>query len=50
MKTTSHSEYLKLRSVYIKPAKNAFASDIHLSEQWKTLNYLSRPDFDDALE
>jgi N-dimethylarginine dimethylaminohydrolase len=44
MKTTHHSEYLKLESVYIKPAKNAFISDIHLSEQWRALNYLSRPD------
>ena len=50
MKTTNHSEYLKLESVFIKPAKNAFISDIHLSEQWRELNYLSRPDFDNALE
>lgn len=50
MRTTHHSEYLKLKSVYIKPAKNAFVSDIYLSEQWKDLNYLSRPDFDDAIE
>lgn len=50
MKTTHHSEYLKLHSIFIKPVKNAFVSDIHLSEQWKDLNYLSRPDFDSALE
>ncbi len=50
MKTTHHSEYLKLQSVFIKPAKDAFVSDIHLSEQWRELNYLSRPDFDNALE
>jgi len=50
MKTTHHSEYLKLESVYIKPTKNAFVSDIHLSEQWKELNYLSRPDFDNSME
>ena len=48
MKTTHHSEYLKLESVYLKTAKSAFVSDIHLSEQWKGLNYLSRPDFDEA--
>jgi N-dimethylarginine dimethylaminohydrolase len=48
MKPTYHSEYLKLKSVYIKPAKNAFVSDIHLGEQWKGLNYLSRPNFDEA--
>ena len=50
MKTTCHSEYLKLQTVYLKSAKSAFVSDIHLSEQWRDLNYLSRPDFDDAVE
>jgi len=50
MKTTCHSEYLRLNKVFIKPAKNAFISDIHLSEQWRALNYLSRPDFDNSLE
>lgn len=49
MSATSHSEYLKLHSVYLKSAKKSFVSDIHLSEQWKKLNYLSRPDFDDAI-
>jgi len=50
MNTTCHSEYLKLQKVFIKPAKDAFVSDIHLSEQWRELNYLSRPDFDNAME
>tara|TARA_R110002073_G_scaffold40547_5_gene115154 strand:- start:290620 stop:291498 length:879 start_codon:yes stop_codon:yes gene_type:complete len=50
MKTTQHTEYLKLQSVFIKPVKNAFVSDIHISEQWKDLNYLSRPDFDLSIE
>jgi len=50
MKTTYHSEYLKLKSVYLKLAKNAFVSDNHLSEQWKDLNYLSRPYFDEAID
>lgn len=50
MTTTHHSEYLKLKSVYLKSVKDAFVSDIHLSEQWRDLNYLSRPDFDLALE
>jgi len=49
MSTTHHSEYLKLKTVFLKPAKNAFVSDIHLSEQWRALNYLSRPDFDESL-
>ena len=50
MKSTHHSEYLKLESIYIKQAKKAFVSDIHLSEQWKDLNYLSRPDFEEAID
>jgi len=50
MKTTHHSEYLKLQSVFIKSAQNAFVSDAELTAQWQELNYLSRPDFDNALE
>lgn len=45
MKTTCHSEYLKLKSVFIKPAKNAFLSSETLHNQWRELNYLSQPDF-----
>jgi len=50
MTTTHHSEYLKLRSVYIKSAKNAFVSDKHMSKQWQSLNYLSQPDYNTALD
>lgn len=50
MKATHHSEYLKLKSVYLKPAKNAFVSDIHLSQQWRDLNYLSQPNFDSSID
>ncbi|MBN4085000.1 hypothetical protein JYT89_01515 [Flavobacteriaceae bacterium AH-315-B10] len=50
MRTTHHSEYLKLKSVYIKPAKNAFVSNKHLCEQWRDLNYLSQPNFDKSIE
>jgi len=50
MKITHHSEYLKLKQVFIKSAKNAFVSDEYLSEQWESLNYLSRPDFENASE
>lgn len=49
MKSTSHSEYLKLQSVFIKSADNAFISQIELNNQWKGLNYLERPDFDNAI-
>jgi N-dimethylarginine dimethylaminohydrolase len=50
MKTTHHSEYLKLHSVFIKPAKHAFVSEAELTAQWQALNYVSRPDFNKALE
>jgi N-dimethylarginine dimethylaminohydrolase len=49
MSATFHSEYLKLKSVYIKPALDAFISDEVLSEQWQALNYLSKPDFGTSL-
>lgn len=49
-KTTHHSEYLKLSSVYIKSAKDAFQSDSLLENQWEELNYLSQPDFNSALK
>lgn len=49
MKTTHHSEFLKLQTVFIKPAKNAFVSDNELIAQWQELNYLSRPDFNSSL-
>lgn len=50
MTTTHHSEYLKLESVYIKPAENAFISKDHLVEQWDDLNYLSQPEFKSSLK
>jgi len=50
MKTTHHSEYLKLDSVYIKTAKEAFESDSALESEWEKLNYLSKPDFSLALK
>jgi len=50
MKTTHHSEYLKLKSVYLKSAKNAFVSDVFLNEQWKELNYLSKPDSNESID
>ena len=49
-KITQHSEYLKLASVYIKTAKNAFQSEALLAEQWKELNYLSKPGYKEALK
>lgn len=50
MKTTHHSEFLKLQTVFIKPVKYAFISNIYLSNQWEQLNYISCPDFKTSLE
>jgi len=50
MKATHHSEYLKLKSVYLKSVRDAFVSDIHLNGQWRDLNYLSCPNFDKSIE
>jgi len=43
MKTTHHSEYLKLSSVFLKRAEDAFISQELLRAQWQELNYLSEP-------
>ena len=45
MKTTYHSEYLKLNTVFIKSAKNAFVSEQVLKEQWRAHNFLDQPDY-----
>lgn len=50
MKSTHHSEYLKLQTVYIKSVQNAFISQDELNNQWKDLNYLEQPNFDDAVK
>jgi N-dimethylarginine dimethylaminohydrolase len=44
MKTTFQSEYGKLKSVFIKRPKEAFADDNQIASQWKELNFLSKPD------
>jgi N-dimethylarginine dimethylaminohydrolase len=49
MKTTHHSEFLKLESVLIKPAVNAFVSEELLKAQWDALNYLSQPNFNTSV-
>ncbi|MDT0553951.1 dimethylarginine dimethylaminohydrolase family protein [Urechidicola vernalis] len=46
---TKHSEYLKLKSVYLKPVKEAFVSEEQLESQWEELNYLGKPDFNESL-
>ena len=50
MKTTHHSEYLKLQKVFIKPVTYAFVSQKQLNDQWKELNYLGQPDFIESVK
>lgn len=50
MRETCHSEYGKIKSILLHPAKNSFVSDANIQEQWQMLNYLSAPDYTLALE
>ena len=50
IKKTYHSEYLPLESVFLKSAKDAFWSEEKLSNQWQTLNYLSKPSFKKSID
>ncbi|WP_341301897.1 arginine deiminase family protein [Lysinibacillus sp. FSL H8-0500] len=43
------SMYAPLKHVIVKHPKDAFRSQQHLSDEWKTFNYLSEPNFDQAL-
>ncbi len=45
----SHSESGKLKSVFIKRAKDAFIDDAHISQHWEALNYLGKPEMNKAL-
>ena len=50
MPPTYHSEYLDIKSICIKTAESAFVSEAVLNQQWKTLNYLEKPNYKLALE
>ena len=40
---TSHSEFGKIKSLFIKKAKDAFINEEQLERNWAALNYLSKP-------
>ncbi|MEP7267935.1 MAG: arginine deiminase family protein [Saprospiraceae bacterium] len=42
---TTHSEYGKIKSILIKPCKNAFVSQDKINTEWKELNFLEAPDY-----
>ena len=47
---TTHSEYLPLQSVFLRPLEQAFREAAKVEAQWKDLNYLSRPDYAKAVD
>ena len=50
MAITAHSEFGKLQSLFIKKAADAFVNAMHLEKEWQPLNYLSKPDFNMAID
>lgn len=50
MRTTHHSEYLRLRSLFLKRAEDAFISDDLIAKQSQELNFLDLPDFQKSVE
>ncbi len=49
MPLTCHSEVGKIESLFIKKAEAAFINDEYIAQQWQALNYLSKPQFDTAI-
>jgi N-dimethylarginine dimethylaminohydrolase len=47
---TAQSEYLPLASVYIRPVEHAFKDAATLAASWEALNYLSAPNYSQAVE
>ena len=45
---TAHSEVGRITSVFIKNVNAAFRSNQFISSQWRKLNFLSKPNFDEA--
>ncbi len=46
---TAHSETGKIQSLYIKNVEQAFISEAHIDLHWQELNFLSKPDLNNAL-
>jgi N-dimethylarginine dimethylaminohydrolase len=49
MPLTCHSEVGRISSLFIKKVTDAFVSDEQVAQQWQALNFLSQPDFSDAV-
>lgn len=50
MRLSHHSETGKLHTVFIKRPEDAFLNDAVISAQWQELNFLSKPDFNRAVQ
>lgn len=49
MKTTCHSEYGRIATLMLKRAGDAFIDEKTLSDQWKSLNFLSKPNLEKSI-
>ena len=49
MSQLAHSEFGKLKTVFIKKASAAFINEEHINQHWESLNYLGKPDMTQAL-
>lgn len=49
MKLTCHSDVGTIKSIFIKKAKDAFLDDDTVSSQWRSLNFLDKPDLNDSI-
>ncbi|MEJ7589893.1 MAG: arginine deiminase family protein [Ferruginibacter sp.] len=49
MNFTCHSEIGKIRSLFLKKVQQAFISDEHIEQHWKSLNYSGKPVLTEAV-
>jgi N-dimethylarginine dimethylaminohydrolase len=49
MSQLAHSEFGKLKTVFLKKASAAFINEEHIQQYWESLNYLGKPDMKQAL-
>lgn len=50
MRITCHSDYGKLKRVFVKRPELAFINDAKISNEWQRLNFLAKPDFDHSIQ
>lgn len=50
MKLTCHSDVGTIKSIFVKKAKDAFLDEDTLSSQWRSLNFLDKPDLNTSIK